>query len=608
MKPLDYTTDQQPHVDRREYGCSMVDAMQGAGRLSLPTRGDDKRKPCMVKSEGERDASAVGCNVDNANAGRYLNGNNACSNDDDNYAGAFAETNRKNGREQLTSRPTRSNKDKIGSLAANGGQGQHEYESLPFWSDIAESGATPATAASLMDDPIWEELRKANSKRNLKGLSKFYHSTTIAVYAVKRCCKERDTARKREYYDRAEVVAWLMIREITTGTYHVRGYHDLDIPPRFPSGKHRAAKVFTLYDRCVQMFVLTIIEIKLRRKVLRNNYSNITGRGIFCKDKKYCMLNQIRTATWKYPHDVVLLTDIKKFYDNVGWKVMCAVVFETVKDPTTRMLILLTLKTAGTLPIGSCLSPLFADILMNDFDETVLREFKPHFFAAFGDNRLFICEKEKAVSIQQFAKSYYPGRYGVQLKDDYQIKPISSVFSFCKTQYDNGYTRVRAELKRRAIRVALKPQQFAGYYGMLLKTDSRHLLHLMTRHTKRLRMAKNSRGIDMKPFAGDPMEFDYFKDHKVCCTNYKRIDNHKDSGYYYVFQFVMRDGDKLKLYNTHNGSFEIKAAGDFWISKNMPPPIYVTVRKDGKGYYFEEYHTTNEEACAVLVQTMDIKL
>lgn len=630
MKTFESAMETSPRFDNHAKGIcgnsvSVADGVPMAEGGTLPeTQSLSVFKSALSKSEGGNNASVLGCNANNANGGRYLNANNAASNRNDNYAGAFAVT--LTGRER-PHRDPQGRTSRLENHAATGGYGRDEYGSLPFMDDgNAESNVNLCQGMHPnMDAPVWQELKEANLKRNLKGLRKFYLDKDIVTYAVNRCLEGKDARRLIQFFDHISKAEWTktvksgrtdgfvvelivsqIIREIGSETYYVRGYEVLEIDRRHATDKRRMAKVFTIYDRCVQMVVLTVIEQKLRHKVLRNNYSNIEGRGILCNDKKYCMLNKIRTFCWKYPNDVILLTDIKKFYDNVSWKVMCGVVFETVKDTTTRWLIAITLRAAGTLPIGSCLSPLFADILMNDYDNIILRDFKPDFFAAFGDNRCFGCDKELAVRIQQFTKSYYPGRYGVQLKDDYQIKPVSVGFSFCKTQYCKGFTRVRAELRRRAIKAAPHSQSFAGYNGMLEKTDSKHLLYLIKRHIKAM---KDAKGMDIPSFKGEPKEFDYFKDKRVCVTDYRRVNNRKDSGYYYVFQVVAKEPDGMKLYNTHNGSKDIKAAGDYFMEKSMAPPIYVTVRKVGdRGFYFEEYYTSVAESCAAIVQNMNIQL
>lgn len=632
MMTLKIATDTLPHKDNRTKqafcgnGASVADGEQKTSTGILPETKHGKSIDFVSSNnEGETNALAFGCNGNSANAGRYANANNAASNGNDNYAGAFAEHCIK-GRKH-SHRDHQGQTSRLEDCIATGGCGRHEYELPPFM----DGGKAENDVKSLrgyapdMDAPIWQELIKANSKTNLKGLRKFFLDKDIVTYSVQRCCKDKNKRRLVAFFDDESMAVWRrtprlqrtddviisitadqIIREISNWSYTVRGFRNRELERLHKTDKQRMAKVFTLYDRCVQTVVLTITERKLQNKVLRNNYSNINGRGIFCNDRKYCLLNRLRTACWKYPQDVILLTDIKKFYDNVGWKVMCGVVFETVKDTTARWLIAMTLQTSRTLPIGSCLSPLFADILMNDYDSTILRQFKSHFFGAFGDNRCFVTDKETAVRIQQFTKSYYEGRYGVKLKGDYQIKPVSVGFSFCKTQYRQGFTRVRAELKRRAIRMAGHPRSFAGYNGILQKTDSKHLLFLIHHHIQNM---KDSRGMEIPSFKGKPVDFSHFVDQRVCVVDFKRVENHKDSGYYFVFQIVAKDGVEMQLYNTHNGSKDIKSAGDFWIENKIPVPIYVTVRQlERGGYYFEEYYVSAQSACKAIVSEYKINL
>ena len=188
--------------------------------------------------------------------------------------------------ETLTSQPSRLKKDE--EHIDNVGYAQDDYESLPFMTDdIAESNAEN------MQGTIWEDLRIANSKRNLKGLSRFYKSKEIALYAVKRTTKKRDTKAKQYYYTNANEIANRLLKDINDDAYYVHGYIEVDLPRKYKTSKNRHAKIYTLYDRCMQNFCLTIIEQKLRRKVIRNNYSNIEKRGILCNDKRYCMMNKI---------------------------------------------------------------------------------------------------------------------------------------------------------------------------------------------------------------------------------------------------------------------------------------------------------------------------
>lgn len=555
------------------------------------------------KREGKDEASVVGCNANNANAGRTLNANNSVANSNDNYAGGFAHKTDITLEESLTSQPSRLKKDE--EHIDNVGYVHDDYESLPFMvDDIAESDATN------MQGTIWDELKKANSKRKLKGLRKFYLNKEIAIYAVKRTCKKRDTKAKIHYYNNASKIADMLINDIRNDSYYVHGYIEKDLPRKYKTSKTRHAKIYTLYDRCMQNLCLTIIEQKLRKKVIRNNYSNIEKRGIFCNDKRYCMVNKIRNATVIYNDQWVLNTDIKKFYQNVRWEIIIEILYRTIKDKTTRSILYKTFEASRDLPIGCCLSPIVADIITNDYDHIILKNFKPRFYAAFGDNRLYIGRKDILQKILSFTKKYYRNHYHFRMKNDYQLKKIADGFTFCKTQYDNGFVRVRSELKRRAIRSADNPQSFAGYNGILEKTDSKHLLYLIRNNLKRLKLRYINHNMEVSPSRGRKVNFDVLIGKKVFITYYKLLENGKDSKYYYTFQMISLNDDtnEPELLRTNNGSFEIKEACKEWERDNKALPIKVTIAKEGTSFYFKEYHVTDKEACNIVINKMNIDI
>lgn len=563
-------------------------------------------------SEGRKHASFAGCNANNANAGRTCNCNNAVSNSNDNYARGFADDSQDNDGKQPTSRAASSKTNEDHS--ANGGCGQGEYGSLPFW----DGDATESTAASRlrdtgeepdMTDQIWQQLESANKKRRLKSLMKFYANRNIALLAVKQACKTCDTAEKRRYYgSERTAVADRMVREITTGSYRVGGYTARPLKRRHKSDKQRAPKVFTLYDRCVQMFVYIVIGGKLNRKVPRCNYSNTPARGILCRDRRYCMMTRIRTATWKHHGEWALTTDIRKFYESVDWRVMMGVVMQTVKDTTTCLLLAQWLRHSGDLPIGMCISPVLSNLLLAEHDEEARRLFPElRFMAAFGDNRLYIGPKHTLRRLLAWEKSFYAGRYGLELKGDHQMWRVASGFRFCKTWYEPGYVRIRGEMRRRAIRMAYRPQSFAGYNGILLKSDSRRLLNFINNNLRILRMS-NSNQIKPMRLTGEDASFDEFIGKKVYITDFERRNNNKQSEYYYEWQFVgMRNGREC-LFHTGCGSHELKQVGDIWGRDHCPMPQLVTIGKQGRSIYFAEWHVTVQEACRRKVEELGLDL
>ena len=107
--------------------------------------------------------------------------------------------------------------------------------------------------------------------------------------------------------------------------------------------------------------------------------------------------------------------------------------------------------------------------------------FRHQFYGAFGDNRIIMDDdREKVIKAVHWEMSYLEGRYGMHMKNDYQIVRIADGFMFCKQHFRGSFVNVRAEIRRRAIRGAIRGKQhYAGYHGMLVKTDSRKLIYMI---------------------------------------------------------------------------------------------------------------------------------
>ena len=96
------------------YGCSVGESSQEVhGTPSHVEDANSVSEPCTLgedKSAGKEKALVVGCNANNANASaRTANCNNAVSNSNDNYAGAFAvkQVETTNMRKSQTQKPLR---------------------------------------------------------------------------------------------------------------------------------------------------------------------------------------------------------------------------------------------------------------------------------------------------------------------------------------------------------------------------------------------------------------------------------------------------------------------------------------------------------------------
>ena len=302
------------------------------------------------------------------------------------------------------------------------------------------------------------------------------------------------------------------------------------------------------------------------------------------------------------------LTDIRHFYESLRSKVVLGVLFDTITCPYTRSLLCDILLQTETLVIGGTLSQIFAMLTLTEMDYAINRIFHPQFYGAFGDNRIIMDDdREKVIKAVHWEMSYLEGRYGMHMKNDYQVARVSDGFMFCKQHFKGSFVNVRAEIRRRAIRGAIRGQQhYAGYHGMLVKTDSRKLIYLIKNRLNSLRM-KNQKGMMIKPMSGELIKLNKIEGKTIYITDYVIRKNNKDSEYFVRFQFVVVNGDGSKhLYVTNNGSFEIKEFFKLVENGSVSLPVKTRVCSEGTSYYFEQFHTSNQEACNLICEQFGI--
>lgn len=605
------------------YGCSVGASSQKVH--GMPSRVEDANQasePCTSgedKSAGKEKALVVGCNANNANASaRTANCNNAVSNSNDNYAGAFAVKQVENtNMKHLAARSTRSNIAQ--NHASTGGHGADEVSSLPFWTDdIAdpcshELGSYPLNATlegtEAEKEAILQELAIVSRKRKLQNLKRFIANPIIVRMGVERCLsRASDSQEVRDAIRNKEKIISRLIRELTNGTYRCQPTTRRIITKRGKGDKDRNADIYTVYDRCVQNILLIVLRQKLTNKLSPWCYSGIKGRSLWSNNKTYCMVNRIRTYVQYHPQASAGLTDIRHFYESLHSKVVLGILFDTITCPYTRSLLCDILLQTKTLVIGGTLSQIFAMLTLTEMDYEINRIFHPQFYGAFGDNRIIMDDdREKVIKAVHWEMSYLEGRYGMHMKNDYQVVRVADGFMFCKQHFKGSFVNVRAEIRRRAIRGAIRGQQhYAGYHGMLVKTDSRKLIYLIKNRLNSLRM-KNQKGMMIKPMAGELIKLNKVEGKTIYITDYAVRKNNKDSEYFVRFQFVVVNEDGSKhLYVTNNGSFEIKEFFKLVENGSVSLPVKTRVCSEGTSYYFEQFHTSNQEACNLICEQLGI--
>lgn len=580
------------------------------------------------KNEGKGNGSAVGCNLNNWNpraSVRTVNGNNHAANQNDNYAGAFAViSGRKtdNIGEILTSCAASTNTTE--GSAATGGQGRCDYGSLPFRGE----GKAESNAIATDKERILDELRTANSRRKLKNLRRFFVNRDLIEMAFDRTMERTHCDKKTKvmYIGNKTRVCNRICREMEIMTYQPKPPVDRVIRKRGKGDKDRNAKISDMYDRIVQNLMLTVIERKFRNMMVRNVYSGIEERSMLSNNPTYCMVNVIRHWTANHPDCWVGMTDIRHFYENLRMKIVLGIMFKTIVCPFTRRLLVTMFQYYDRLPIGGSLSQIMAMVSINDCDREILRRFHV-FFCCFGDNRLMGGDKKSVRKAMEFQMAYYQSALLLEVKGDYQMRKVSDGFRFCKIDYKGSFAHVRAEIRRRSIRAWRKGKQhYAGYYGMLKKTDSKHLIDLIENHYMEV---VNKHGMRVTTQNGDKVKLRDLPDGTVIIpVDYKfevskkknedRMNELKAKGatesdlaslpvHYFialVYVELKPDGSK-RLCHSNEGSEEI--VGFFkLVADGEDLHQRLTVGHDGNKVFFKEYHTTKEEACEYICKQLGI--
>lgn len=564
--------------------------LQGAGGRSGCSDCEEVLRLLASNSVGDDNGSPVGCNANTWNAQasvRTANWNNAASNGNDNYAGALASS------ECGTPVPTcPARVKKTDNHVTTGEHGQGEYEESESHADL---------------DSLAKEIGKANKKRKLKNLRRFFLDRRIVEMGFDRCIIKASPSKELEWYKaRREQTVERIIREFSEMTYDAKPSKERMLKKRCKSGKERQATVSCVYDRIVQNIALIVVEKKLRNEFPRNIYSGIPGRGMMSNDKRYCLIDQVRKAVMTNQGKYAQLTDIRKFYENLRVDVALERLFRIIKCPFTQWLFRRMFSKMSHVPIGSPLSQLLAMLSIVDGDKYILSHWKVKLFC-FGDNRLIIGNRKDVLDARDYLRGYYQSLH-LEMKNDYQLCKVSDGFTFCKYRFHRSYVRPRAELRRRAVQAYRRGKEhYSTYHGIFSKTDAHRLRNLIESYHMDI---TNGRGMRVPKFAGEKRKFLSLKNGtKVAIVDFAEVKNNKPSEYYIRVQYIVKDdSDKKRLCVSTEGSFELKEFFRLVKEGAVCLPMVVTVNNNGKSVYFEEFHTTDEEACEAIVEALKIEL
>ncbi len=164
---------------------------------------------------------------------------------------------------------------------------------------------------------------------------------------------------------RSELLAELSA-ELRDGTYVPRPYRRREIPKE--GGKVRTISIPAIRDRVVQGALRLLLEPIFEADFSRHSFGARPGRSA------HDAIGEVRSGLMYQKH-LVLDVDLKSFFDDIRHTPVLAKVARRVRDERVLRLIKQFLKTTGErgIPQGSPLSPLLANVMLNDLDHALGR-------------------------------------------------------------------------------------------------------------------------------------------------------------------------------------------------------------------------------------------
>lgn len=207
-------------------------------------------------------------------------------------------------------------------------------------------------------------------------------------------------------------------------------------PPRefvVKEPKLRLIQAPNFEDRIVHQAIYDVINPLFERKFIHDSFACRIGKGHIAAAQRVQRHLRVAQRNWK---DVwVLKADVSKFFASIHHDVLTREIARTIADKQLLSLMEMIIRACGSngvgMPVGSLMSQLGANVLLNPIDHFFKDDMGMRFYVRYMDDSIIITEtKEEAVNAMR-VMDVLLREIGLSLNPKTAVHPASRGVDFC---------------------------------------------------------------------------------------------------------------------------------------------------------------------------------